>query len=194
VPLPLNPTLPNAALSEPFRRLLMFRRLAIAGREHRFRARFVISPIDRERRARTGLPKQALRRADCQKPSYSGRGHWIIFGQRQLPILGSDGKEESVNWHLNRVRRGCDCMIWRGLAENPRVVLAHRNGSMIDDFLASGLIERVASRNRVIVSTGQFRSQRTPRSRAPPWGTYPPLTEGGSWQSPSHRTGPSATN
>jgi len=63
-----------------------------------------------------------------------------FLAERKNPPIGTFTECEGVRLHY----------IHRGDPSAPCVVLFHGNGSMIQDFTSSGLVDRLARRNRVL--------------------------------------------
>src|SRR4051794_14328509 len=85
-----------------------------------------------------------------------GKILFSFMGDRKNPPIGKFIECEGVRLHY----------IDRGDPEAPSVVLLHGNGSLIEDLIISGLVDRLARRNRVLCfdRPGFGYSQR-PRSR-----------------------------
>ena len=69
-------------------------------------------------------------------------GNWAfsVVAERKNPPIGAFTECDSVRLHY----------LDRGDPTAPCVVLLHGNGSMIQDFTISGLVDRLARRNRVL--------------------------------------------
>jgi pimeloyl-ACP methyl ester carboxylesterase len=79
-----------------------------------------------------------------------------VLSERNNPPVGSFTECDGVRLHY------LDC----GDPAAPCVVLFHGNGSMIQDFMTSGLVDRLARRNRVLCfDRPGFGYSRRPRSR-----------------------------
>jgi pimeloyl-ACP methyl ester carboxylesterase len=79
-----------------------------------------------------------------------------FLAERKNPPIGTFTECEGVRLHY----------IHRGDPSAPCVVLFHGNGSMIQDFTSSGLVDRLARRNRVLCfDRPGFGYSRRPRSR-----------------------------